>query len=78
MSALSTEQQNDLVSLLHGLNSADNSIRSQAEDRLVTDWQASRPDVLLMGLVEQVHAAPDEKVGPVSMSGQRARLTDRQ
>jgi hypothetical protein len=62
MSALHPELQNALAQLLQGLNSADNELRSKYEDSLANEWQAQKPDALLMGLVEHAHAAQDEKV----------------
>lgn len=64
MSALHPELQNALAQLLQGLNSADNELRSKYEDSLANEWQAQKPDALLMGLVEHAHAAQDEKVCP--------------
>lgn len=62
MSALHPELQNALSQLLQGLNSPDNELRTKYEDVLVNEWQAQKPDALLMGLVEQAHSTPDEKV----------------
>lgn len=44
----------ELSQLLQALQSADNTIRSQAEDHLQNNWTVPRPEVLLMGLAEQV------------------------
>ncbi len=63
MSALHPELQGALAQLLQGLNSSDNELRSRYEDSLANEWQAQKPDALLMGLVEQAHSSPDEKVG---------------
>ena len=63
MSALHPELQSALAQLLVGLNSPDNELRSKYEDSLVNEWQAQKPDALLMGLVEQTHSASEEKVG---------------
>ena len=62
MSLLPAEVQGALQQLLHALSSTDNTIRSQAEDQLNNDWTANRADVLLMGLAEQIQAAPDTQV----------------
>ncbi|KAK5104604.1 importin subunit beta-3 [Lithohypha guttulata] len=62
MSALHPELQGALAQLLQGLNSADNDLRSKYEDSLANEWQAQKPDALLMGLVEHAHAAQDEKM----------------
>jgi hypothetical protein len=45
-----------LQQLLQGLASADNTIRSRAEQMLNDDWLATRPEMLLLGLAEQVVA----------------------
>lgn len=52
----------ELTQLLQALQSADNSIRSQAEDHLQNNWTATRPEVLLMGLAEQIQNAADVSV----------------
>lgn len=54
MSLLSPEIHNALGQLLQGLASSDNVVRSAAEEQLNNEWVAARPDVLLMGLVEQM------------------------
>ncbi|KAI1100067.1 ARM repeat-containing protein [Jackrogersella minutella] len=59
MSVLPAETHAELTQLLQALQSADNSIRSQAEGHLQTNWTNTRPDVLLMGLAEQI-ASPNE------------------
>lgn len=62
MSALHPELQGALAQLLQGLNSPDNELRTKYEEALANEWQAQKPDALLMGLVEHAHAAQDEKV----------------
>lgn len=62
MSVLPAEVQGALSQLLQALSSTDNNLRSQAEDQLNNDWTPNRPDLLLMGLVEQIQAAPDASV----------------
>lgn len=57
MSVLPAETHSALGALLQGLQAADNTIRSQAEERLTTEWAQGKPDVLLMGLVEQIQLA---------------------
>ena len=64
MSVLPQEIHTALVNLLQGLQSTDNKIRQQAEEQLNTEWAQARPDVLLMGLVEQLHGSPDIAVSP--------------
>ena len=63
MSVLPNEIISALAQLLQGLASADNNTRSYAEEQLNTEWVTARPDVLLMGLVEQMHIAQDASVG---------------
>lgn len=62
MSLLPPEINAELAQLLQALQSAENNIRSQAEDHLHTNWTASRPEILLMGLVEQIAASNDASV----------------
>ncbi|EXJ75736.1 uncharacterized protein A1O5_00243 [Cladophialophora psammophila CBS 110553] len=59
MSVLPAEVQGALTQLLQALSSPDNTLRSQAEEQLNNDWTPNRPEVLLMGLAEQLQAAPD-------------------
>lgn len=63
MSVLSPDIHKALNQLLHGLQSSDNVVRAQAEETLNNEWVNPRPDVLLMGLVEQIQAADDNNVG---------------
>jgi hypothetical protein len=51
-----------LTNLLRGLQSADNVERTAAEQQLNDEWFSQRPDVLLMGLSEQIDFAPDSTV----------------
>lgn len=62
MSVLPPDVQADLTQLLGALQSPDNSVRSQAEEHLATNWQATKPDMLLMGLVEQLQGASEPTV----------------
>ncbi|OJJ47503.1 hypothetical protein ASPZODRAFT_150998 [Penicilliopsis zonata CBS 506.65] len=59
MSLLPPEVHSALSQLLRALTTADNEVRSQAEDQLNNDWIQNRPDVLLMGLVEQLQGAEE-------------------
>lgn len=59
MSLLPPEIHTALSQLLGGLSSPDNVLRTQAEDQLNSDWIQNRPDVLLMGLAEQIEGAED-------------------
>lgn len=59
MSLLPPEIHTALSQLLSGLGSPDNILRTQAEDQLNSDWIQNRPDVLLMGLAEQIEGAED-------------------
>ena len=62
MSLLPAEVQGALSQLLQALSSADNAVRSRAEEQLTNDWQTNRPDVLMMGLVEHAQGAQDPAV----------------
>lgn len=62
MSLLSAEVHAALSQLLKGLQSADNVERTQAEDQLTTQWVTPRPEVLLMGLTEQIQAQEDSSM----------------
>lgn len=62
MSVLPPEVHTALAQLLQGLQSTDNTVRSQAESNLNEEWVQKRPDVLLMGLAEQMQGAQDEGV----------------
>lgn len=62
MSMLPPDVQPALSQLLRALGSPDNSLRTQAEEQLNNDWIQSRPDVLLMGLAEQIQGAEDAVV----------------
>ncbi|KAI9375413.1 armadillo-type protein [Aspergillus egyptiacus] len=59
MSLLPPEVHAALSQLLRALSTADNTVRSQAEDQLNNDWIQNRPDILLMGLAEQLEGAED-------------------
>ncbi len=62
MSLLSPEIHTALTQLLQALSSPENEIRSRAEDRLNNEWVGAQPDVLLMGLVEQMQESTDSSV----------------
>lgn len=62
MSLLPPEVHSALSQLLRGLSTADNTVRAQAEEQLGNDWIQNRPDVLLMGLAEQLEGAEDTVV----------------
>ncbi|KAI0165060.1 ARM repeat-containing protein [Hypoxylon sp. FL1284] len=59
MSVLPAETHAELAQLLQALQSPDNSIRSQAEGHLQNNWTSTRPEILLMGLAEQVAASTE-------------------
>ncbi|KAM3548004.1 hypothetical protein MY1884_009355 [Beauveria asiatica] len=61
MSVLSADIHAELAQMLQGLQSADNSIRSRAEEHLQNNWTVTRPEILLMGLAEQIQGAGDEQ-----------------
>ena len=62
MTLLPPEVHTALSQLLRSLSTPDNAVRSQAEDQLNNDWVQNRPDVLLMGLAEQIGGAEDTLV----------------
>lgn len=62
MSILPAEVHSALDQVLQALQSTDNTVRSQAEKTLNDDWINQRPDMLLMGLAEQMHGSQDEGV----------------
>ena len=62
MSILPPDVHAELTQLLQALQSSDNTIRSQAEEHLQNSWTAARPEVLLMGLAEQIQGAGDNAV----------------
>ncbi|CAI4213323.1 unnamed protein product [Parascedosporium putredinis] len=59
MSMLPADVHAELTQLLQALQSSDNSIRSQAEEHLQNHWTINRPELLLMGLAEQIQNTPD-------------------
>lgn len=62
MSILPAEVHAALNNLLQGLQSTDNVVRQQAEEQLNTEWTQARPEVLLMGLSEQLQASDNPAV----------------
>lgn len=62
MSMLPEDVHVALAELLSALQSTDNNIRSQAEIHLADNWTVTKPEVLLMGLVEQLHCSNDATV----------------
>ena len=62
MSVLPPHVHAELTELLQALQSSDNSVRSQAEDHLATNWTSAKPEMLLMGLVEQIYGSNDTTV----------------
>jgi hypothetical protein len=69
MSLLPPEIHTALSQLLSALGTPDNAVRSQAEDQLNNDWVQNRPDVLLMGLAEQLGGATDTIVSSTGLQG---------
>jgi len=59
MSVLPPDVHSELQQLLDALQSADNSVRSQAEEHLANSWTTTKPEMLLMGLVEQIQGSND-------------------
>lgn len=62
MSVLPQEIHAALAQLLQGLQAPDNVQRSDAEKQLNDEWIQARPDVLLMGLSEQIQGADEPSV----------------
>lgn len=62
MSVLPPEAYAELAQLLSALQSTDNNVRSQAEEHLANNWTATKPEMLLMGLVEHIHGSNDATV----------------
>jgi len=61
-SVLGAEVHTELAQLLDALQSSDNNVRSQAEEHLASNWTATKPEILLMGLVEQIQGSSDAGV----------------
>ena len=70
MSLLPAEITAALERLVQALQSPDNATRSQAEEQLHTEWVGQRPEILLMGLVEQLRNSQDVAVGRSSIVSQ--------
>lgn len=62
MSLLPPEVHTALSQLLNALTTPDNTVRAQAEEQLSSEWVNARPDVLLMGLAEQIQGAENASV----------------
>ena len=62
MSQLPPEVHQALAQLLQGLQSPDNVLRTQAETQLNDEWANPRPEILLMGLSEQIEGSDDPAV----------------
>ena len=62
MSVLPPDVHAELAQLLDALQSSDNSVRAQAEEHLTNHWTATKPEILLMGLVEQIQGSNDATV----------------
>lgn len=62
MSVLPPEITTALAQLLDGLSSSSNHTRTLAEEQLNNEWVAQRPDVLLIGLVLQIHDSTEPAV----------------
>lgn len=52
----------ELSQLIVGLQSPNNEVRTQAEEILANNWTNTRPEVLLMGLAEQIAGSQDGQV----------------
>lgn len=62
MALLSSEIHTALAELLQKLSSPENQARTLAEDQLNNEWFVKQPDVLLMGLVEQIQLSQEPSV----------------
>lgn len=69
MSLLPQEVHTALSQLLRALSTPDNTVRSQAEEQLNNDWVQNKPDILLMGLAEQIAGAEDTLVSANYLGG---------
>lgn len=67
MSVLAPELHAELLQLLDVLKATDNTVRAQAEEHLNSSWLANKPELLLMGLVEQIHTSSDKGVSNSSL-----------
>jgi oligoendopeptidase F len=74
MSVLPQDVQAELAQLLEALQSSDNNVRAQAEEHLASNWQATRPEILLMGLVEQLQGSSDATVRYQNLPGTRGLI----
>jgi hypothetical protein len=77
MSVLPPQMQNELSQLLEALQSSDNAQRSQAEEHLANNWTTTQPEMLLMGLAEQIQASSDLTVRCASRILLHASYTNR-
>ena len=69
MSLLPPDTHAALATLLQNLSSADNAIRTHAEERLNNEWFNKQPVVLLVGLVEQTQQSQDSSVRSSTLFG---------
>ncbi|KAL6721074.1 importin subunit beta-3 [Lecanora helva] len=63
MALLAPEIHTALADLLQKLASPDNQTRTVAEDQLNNEWFVKQPDLLLMGLVEQIQLSQEPSMG---------------
>jgi oligoendopeptidase F len=77
MSVLPPDVHSELTQLLDALQSSDNNVRSQAEEHLSNNWQATKPEMLLMGLVEQLQGASEATVRCLRLEGSVGRSDSR-
>ena len=68
MSMLPADVHAQLTQLLQALQSPQNDTRTQAEEHLQNNWTNSQPEILLMGLAEQIQGASDTTVSPILVS----------
>jgi len=60
--ALPIQVHQALEELVGFLQSTDNAIRTQAEEQLNRTWVTERPEMLFLGLAEQMQGSQDEGV----------------
>jgi importin-5 len=74
MSVLPPQVHAELTELLQALQSSDNTVRSQAEDHLATNWTSTKPEMLLMGLVEQIYGSNNITVSRNKHNGSDSKI----
>ena len=65
--ALPIQVHQALEELVGFLQSTDNAIRTQAEEQLNRTWVTERPEMLFLGLAEQMQGSQDEGVSTTQL-----------